>query len=283
MTQKWFTEILHADLAQQLKIDELLFEGRTEFQDAKIFANAHLGKVLVLDNVVQTTLGDEFVYHEMMAHTPLFAHGSPKTALIIGGGDGGLLNEALKHPSIEQVTMVELDGGVVDISRAHMPEISDGAFDDPRTNLIIGDGAKFATETDQRFDVIMIDSTDPQGPGEVLFSKAFYAGCKRCLNPGGILVTQNGVPFLQGQELVDSVTHFRSLFADGSAYMITVPTYAFGMMALGWASDDAGARTVDLATLEARYAAAGFETQYYTPEVHRAAFALPMYVKKLID
>ncbi len=283
MTQKWFTEILHADLAQQLKIDELLFEGRTEFQDAKIFANAHLGKVLVLDNVVQTTLGDEFVYHEMMAHTPLFAHGSPKTALIIGGGDGGLLNEALKHPSIEQVTMVELDGGVVDISRAHMPEISDGAFDDPRTNLIIGDGAKFATETDQRFDVIMIDSTDPQGPGEVLFSKAFYADCKRCLNPGGILVTQNGVPFLQGQELVDSVTHFRSLFADGSAYMITVPTYAFGMMALGWASDDAGARTVDLATLEARYAAAGFETQYYTPEVHRAAFALPMYVKKLID
>lgn len=283
MTQKWFTEILHADLAQQLKIDELLFEGRTEFQDAKIFANAHLGKVLVLDNVVQTTLGDEFVYHEMMAHTPLFAHGSPKTALIIGGGDGGLLNEALKHPSIEQVTMVELDGGVVDISRAHMPEISNGAFDDPRTNLIIGDGAKFATETDQRFDVIMIDSTDPRGPGEVLFSKAFYADCKRCLNPGGILVTQNGVPFLQGQELVDSVTHFRSLFADGSAYVMTVPTYAFGMMALGWASDDAGARTADLATLEARYAAAGFETQYYTPEVHRAAFALPMYVKRLID
>ncbi|MBT6313122.1 MAG: polyamine aminopropyltransferase [Alphaproteobacteria bacterium] len=283
MTQKWFTEILHADLAQQLKIHELLFEGRTEFQDAKIFANGHLGKVLVLDNVVQTTLGDEFVYHEMMAHTPLFAHGAPKTALIIGGGDGGLLNEALKHPSVEQITMVELDGGVVDISRAHMPEISDGAFDDPRTNLIIGDGAKFVAETDQRFDVIMIDSTDPQGPGEVLFSKAFYADCKRCLNPGGILVTQNGVPFLQGQELADSVTHFRSLFADGSAYLITVPTYAFGVMALGWASDNPDARTVDLATLEARYAAAGFETQYYTPEVHRAAFALPMYVKKLID
>ena len=283
MTQKWFTEILHADLAQQLKMDELLFEGRTEFQDAKIFANAHLGKVLVLDNVVQTTLGDEFVYHEMMAHTPLFAYGSPKTALIIGGGDGGLLNEALKHPTIEQVTMVELDGGVVDISRAHMPEISNGAFDDPRTNLIIGNGAKFAAETDQRFDVIMIDSTDPQGPGEVLFSKSFYADCKRCLNPGGILVTQNGVPFLQGQELVDSVTHFRSLFTDGSAYLITVPTYAFGMMALGWASDNADARTVDLATLESRYAAAAFKTQYYTPEVHRAAFALPMYVKKLLD
>ena len=282
MTRNWFTEVLHADLAQQLKMDEMLFEGRTAFQDAKIFANAHLGKVLVLDNVVQTTLGDEFVYHEMMAHTPLFAHGAPKTALIIGGGDGGLLNEVLKHPSIEQVTVVELDGGVVDISRAHLPEISDGAFDDQRANLVIGDGAKFAAETDQRFDVIMIDSTDPQGPGEVLFSKSFYSDCKRCLNPCGILVTQNGVPFLQSQELVDSVTHFRSLFTDGSAYLITVPTYAFGMMALGWASDNADARTVDLATLESRYAAAGFETLYYTPEVHCAAFALPMYVKKLL-
>lgn len=282
MTQKWFTEVLHADLAQQLKMSELLFEGRTEFQDAKVFANGHLGKVLVLDNVVQTTLGDEFVYHEMFAHVPLFAHGFAKRALIIGGGDGGLLNEALKHDSLEKVVMVELDGGVVEISKAHMPEISDGAFDDPRTELIIGDGAKYVAETKQRFDVIMIDSTDPQGPGEVLFSHAFYADCKRCLNPGGILVTQNGVPFLQGQELTDSVTHFRSLFHDGSAYVITVPTYAFGMMALGWASDDTALRLVDLETLEARYAAAGFETQYYSPEVHRAAFALPVYVKKLI-
>jgi spermidine synthase len=163
-----------------------------------------------------------------------------------------------------------------------MPEISDGAFDDPRTNLIIGDGAKFVAETDLRFDVIMIDSTDPQGPGEVLFSKAFYADCKRCLNSGGILVTQNGVPFLQPQELIDSVSYFRDLFAEGSAYVITVPTYAFGMMALGWATDDTALRSIDLETLEARYASAGFETQYYSPEIHRAAFALPMYVKKLV-
>lgn len=282
MTQEWFTEKLHADLAQQLKVSEMLFEGRTEFQDAKVFANDHLGKVLVLDGVVQTTLADEFVYHEMFAHVPLFAHGAPKSVLIIGGGDGGLLEEALKHKSITHATMVELDGGVVEISKQHMPEISNGAFEDPRTNLIIGDGAKYVAETDQRFDVILIDSTDPQGPGEVLFSQAFYADCKRCMNPGGILVTQNGVPFMQGQELTDSVTRFRSLFGDGSAYVITVPTYAFGMMALGWASDDASLRQVDLAVLEARFAAAAFDTQYYTPDVHRAAFALPMYVKKLI-
>ncbi len=279
----WFTEILHADLAQQLRVAEVLYEGRTRFQDAKVFRNGRLGKVLVLDNVVQTTLGDEFVYHEMLAHVPLFAHPNPKRALIVGGGDGGLLEETLKHASIEHVTMVELDDGVIDLAKAHFGELCKDAFEDPRTNLVIGDGAKFVAETDDRFDVVMIDSTDPHGPGEVLFSKEFYANCKRSMTLGGILVTQNGVPFLQGPELAGSVGHFRELFREGSAYVITVPTYAFGMMALGWATDDASLRQTPLEEIEARFAKAGFETQYYTPEVHKAAFALPMYVKRLID
>lgn len=279
----WFTEILHEDLAQQLRMDKLLYEGRTRFQDAKVFANGRLGKVLVLDDVVQTTLGDEFVYHEMLAHVPLFAHGAARRALIVGGGDGGLLEEALKHPGLESVAMVELDDGVVDLAKTHLQELNNGAFDDPRTRLIIGDGARFVAETDDRFDVIMIDSTDPQGPGEVLFSEDFYRNCKRCLTPGGVLVTQNGVPFLQGPELTNSVGHFRRIFREGTAYVITVPTYAFGMMALGWATDDESLRQAPLPDLETRFAAAGFETQYYTPEVHRAAFALPMYVKRLID
>lgn len=279
----WFTEILHDDLAQQLRVGEVLYEGQTRFQKAKVFANGRLGKVLVLDDVVQTTLGDEFVYHEMLAHVPLFAHGAPKTALIIGGGDGGLLEEALKHKSLEQVTMVELDDGVVDLAKAHFQELNNGAFDDPRTNLIIGDGAKYVAETDDRFDVILIDSTDPHGPGEVLFSKEFYANCQRCLREGGVLVTQNGVPFLQASELAGSVSHFRELFAEGTAYVITVPTYAFGMMALGWATDATALRQTPLETLEARFKAAGFETHYYTPEVHKACFALPMYVRRIID
>ena len=279
----WFTEILHNDLAQKLKMTEILYEGRTAFQDAKVFTNGRLGKVLVLDNVVQTTIGDEFVYHEMMAHVPLFAHPAPKTALIVGGGDGGLLEEVLKHPSIESVTMVELDGGVIDLAKDHFQDLNNGAFDDPRTNLVIGDGAKFASETDQPFDVIMIDSTDPQGPGAVLFSKSFYADCKRCLTPSGILVTQNGVPFLQGEELTTSVAHFRSMFEDGTAYVITVPTYAFGMMALGFATDDRSLRRKSLSELQKRFDETGFETNYYTPEVHQAAFALPMYVKRLIE
>lgn len=279
----WFDEVLHDDLAQRLKVREVVYEGRTRFQNARVFENGRMGKVLVLDDVVQTTLGDEFVYHEMLAHVPIFGHGAAKRALIIGGGDGGLLEETLKHAGIESVTMVELDDGVVELSREHFQELHHGAFDDPRANLIIGDGAKFVAETDDRFDVIMIDSTDPQGPGEILFSKGFYANCKRCLTPGGVLATQNGVPFLQGPELTSSVGHFRALFNEGAAYVITVPTYAFGMMALGWATDDKSLRQTPLDVLEERFAVAGFETQYYTPEIHQAAFALPMYVKRLID
>ena len=278
----WFTEVLHRDLAQRLRVDKLLYEGRTRFQDAKVFDNGRMGKVLILDDVVQTTMGDEFVYHEMLAHVPLFSHPEPKKALIIGGGDGGLLEEALKHDGLE-VTMVELDDGVVELAKEHFQELNKGAFDNPRANLIIGDGAKFVAETDERFDAIMIDSTDPIGPGEVLFSKEFYANCKRCLTPSGVLATQNGVAFLQGPELTSSVGHFRELFREGTAYVITVPTYAFGMMALGWATDDTSLRQTPLEVIEERFAKAGFETQYYTPEVHQAAFALPAYVKRLID
>ena len=278
----WFTEILHADLAQQLKVKQVLYEGGTGFQTARVFLNDRLGKVLVLDDVVQTTMADEFVYHEMMAHVPLFAQPAPKRALIIGGGDGGLLEEALKHPGLEQVTIVELDPGVVELAKAYFHELNQGAFDNPRANLIIGDGAKFVAETEDRFDVVMVDSTDPHGPGEILFSEAFYRNCKRCMTPGGILVTQNGVPFLQPEELTQSIERFRALFNEGAAYVITVPTYAFGMMALGWATDDAALRQTPLSLLEKRFAKAGFDTQYYTPEVHRAAFALPMYVKRLV-
>lgn len=278
----WFTEILHADLAQQLKVKQVLYEGGTGFQTARVFLNDRLGKVLVPDDVVQTTMADEFVYHEMMAHVPLFAHPAPKRALIIGGGDGGLLEEALKHPGLEQVTIVELDPGVVELAKTYFHELNQGAFDNPRANLIIGDGAKFVAETEDRFDVVMVDSTDPHGPGEILFSEAFYRNCKRCMTPGGILVTQNGVPFLQPVELTQSIERFRALFNEGAAYVITVPTYAFGMMALGWATDDAALRQTPLSLLENRFAKAGFDTQYYTPEVHRAAFALPMYVKRLV-
>lgn len=277
----WFAERLYKHVATHYAVDEVLYRGNTGFQDLVIFRNATFGRIMALDGVIQTTEADEFVYHEMMAHVPLFAHGAARRVLIIGGGDGGVLREVLKHP-VESVTQVELDAGVVELSKQHLPTISAGAYDDPRTNLIIGDGARFVAETSEAFDAILVDSTDPIGPGTVLFSYEFYANCKRCLTERGILVTQNGVPFMQAEELTTSVGHFRALFPDAWCYLATVPTYVNGQMALGWASRDPGARSIDLDTLRERFAAAGIATKYYNPEVHLGAFALPTYIRSLI-
>ena len=282
MSTEWFDEVLHDGVGQRLEIEEVLYEGHTGFQDIKILLNSKFGRIMTLDGVVQTTEGDEFVYHEMFAHVPLLAHGSAKRVLIIGGGDGGLLEEVLKH-DVEHVTEVELDGGVVEVSKQHLSSICGQAYDDPRVNLVIGDGAEFVAETDQRFDLVLVDSTDPIGPGAVLFTREFYAHCKNCLNAGGILVTQNGVPFMQGDELQSSVSHFRSLFKDAGAYVISCPTYALGFMALGWATDDPDLRCQSLETIRARFDVLGIDTQYYNPAVHVASFALPNYMVKLID
>lgn len=279
---EWFTETLHPWLAQRLRIDRVLFRDKTEHQDLIIFENERFGRVLTLDGVVQTTEGDEFVYHEMMAHVPIMAHGAARRVLIIGGGDGGMAREVLKHRAVEQVTMVEIDRGVVDMSVEHLPSLSAGAFDNPRLNLVITDGAKYVAETADRFDVIIVDSTDPIGPGEVLFTAEFYANCKRCLTEGGIIVTQNGVPAVQGTEVTNSWNRLGKSFKDVWFYVAAVPTYQGGFMTLGWASDDPAKRRHDVATIEQRFAPLGIETRYYTPAIHQACFALPKFVLDLM-
>ena len=277
----WVRESLHPDYAQSLRVGEMLYDSETEHQRLKVFQNGTFGRVLTLDDVVQTTEGDNFIYHEMMTHVPLLAHGAARRVLIIGGGDGGMAREVLRHADVEHVTMVEIDAGVVDFSKHYLPMLSQGAFDDPRLELVIADGADFIRQASGGYDVIIVDSTDPIGPGEVLFTDSFYGHAKRALTAGGILVTQNGVPFLQGEELTNTMRAFRALFADWGCYLATVPTYAGGPMAFGWGTDGT-ARAVDRETLTARYAAAGITTDYYTPAVHAAAFALPRYVERLM-
>lgn len=279
---RWIDETLYSDWGQRLKVGRVLFEDETEHQHLVIFENDRLGRVMVLDGAVQVTLADEFVYHEMMTHVPLLALAEPRHVLVIGGGDGGILREVLKHPSVAQAVLCEIDRTVVDMSLEWFPEVSAGAFDDPRVEVVIADGVKLVAETDRRFDAILVDSTDPQGPGAVLFTREFYASCRRCLKPGGVLVTQNGVPFMQPDELQTSVAHFRELFADGRCYLATVPTYVGGPMALGWASEDARLWRVPVETLALRFAAMKSATRYYTPEVHSAAFALPAYIGQLM-
>ncbi|SFP47847.1 polyamine aminopropyltransferase [Tranquillimonas alkanivorans] len=277
----WSVERLHADHAQALREDKVLYDSETGHQRLRVIENPTFGRVLTLDGVVQVTEGDEFIYHEMLTHVPILAHGNAKRILIIGGGDGGMAREALRHDNVEHVTMVEIDAGVVDFSKKYLPNISAGAFDDPRLNLVIEDGAKFMKDSDETFDVIIVDSTDPVGPGEVLFTDTFYGHAKTRLAGGGILVTQNGVPFLQGEELTNTMRAFQALFDDWGCYMATIPTYAGGPMAFGWGTDGPG-RDEPLEVLSARFHKAGIETKYYTPEVHKAAFALPGYVKKLL-
>jgi len=277
----WTIERLHADHAQALREERVLYDSETTHQRLRVFENPTFGRVLTLDDVVQVTEHDNFIYHEMLTHVPILAHGAARRVLIIGGGDGGMAREVLRHSSVDCVTMVEIDAGVVDFSRQYLPGISAGAFDDPRLHLTIADGADFMRQTEDRFDVIIVDSTDPVGPGEVLFTDTFYGHAQRVLAPGGILVTQNGVPFLQGTELTNTMRAFRTLFADATCYLATVPTYAGGPMALGWATNGA-ARHVTVGVLHERLAASGITPDYYTPEVHKAAFALPGYVARLM-
>jgi len=278
---KWMKETLYETHAQTLRMDEVLYDSDTDHQRLVVFENGRFGRVLTLDGVVQTTEGDNAIYHEMLTHVPVLAHGHAKDVLIIGGGDGGMAREVLKHSTVERVTMVEIDAGVIDFSKTYLPQLSQGAFDDSRLELVIADGAAFVKETEKRFDVIIVDSTDPVGPGEVLFTDTFYGHAKRCLKPEGILVTQNGVPFMQGDELTNTMRAFKALFANWTCYTATIPTYAFGPMALGWGTDgDAG--NVDLQTLQQRFEKSGLDPFYYTPEVHMGAFALPGYIKKLM-
>lgn len=277
----WTRENLHPDYAQSLRVDEMLYDSKTDHQRLKVFTNGTFGRVLTLDDVVQTTEGDNFIYHEMLTHVPILAHGAARRVLVIGGGDGGMAREVLRHDSVAHVTMVEIDAGVVDFSREYLPMLSAGAFDDPRLDLVIADGAEFIRQTKGGYDVIIVDSTDPIGPGEVLFTETFYGHAKRALAEDGILVTQNGVPFLQGDELTNTMRAFRALFADATCYLATIPTYAGGPMAFGWGTDGT-ARNTPLDVLQGRLDAAGFAPDYYTPEVHKAAFALPGYVRRLI-
>ena len=283
--ERWIAETLFDALGFRMtfKVEKVLYEMRTEHQHLVLFEQPFFGKMLMLDGATQITKKDEFIYQEMMSHVPLFAHGSARDVLIIGGGDCGIAEEVLKHRSVRCLTQVEIDPAVVKFAKEHFPEFTKPVFADKRFESVIDDGMKYIARTERQFDTIIVDSTDPQGPGKVLFSQKFYAACKRCLNKGGVLVTQNGVPLFQPAELASSISKFRKLFADSTCYVAAIPTYIGGHMAMGWATDDRSLRQTPVKTIAARYRRAGsFSTRYWTPEVHAAAFALPRFIAETV-
>jgi len=283
--KRWIAETLFDELGFRMTfaVDKVLYEVQTEHQHLVLFEHQFFGKMLMLDGATQISKKDEFIYQEMMSHVPLFAHGKAEDVLIIGGGDCGIAEEVLKHRTVKRLTQVEIDPAVIQFAKEHFPEFTKPVFADRRFESVIDDGAKYVAATDRRFDIIIVDSTDPIGPGKILFGAKFYAGCRRCMKPGGVLVSQNGVPFFQNNELTTTMRRFRRLFADATCYVAAIPVYVGGHMAMGIASDNKRVRRHSVETIAQRYRKAGsFKTRYWTPEVHVAAFAQPRFIAELV-
>lgn len=281
----WVAETLYPDWGQRFRVVRELAHVRSPFQEILIVETASHGRAMLLDGVVQITEADEFAYQEMIAHVPLLAHGDARRVLIIGAGDGGVLRRVLSHRRVEKATMVEIDPDVVRLAREHLPAIGGSAWDDPRAEVLIADGIDHVRMAEAgSYDVIIVDSTDPIGVGEVLFTDEFYADCARIVGPRGVVVNQSGVPFMQAGELAETSARRRRHFADVSAYLAAVPTYVGGFMTLGWSAQDPGLRRHDAATLRARADKAGIlgTTRYWSPEVQVASFALPPYIAELL-
>lgn len=281
MAESWLNETLYPDWGQRFAVKRELARVTSDFQDIVVFESSSHGNVLVLDGVIQITERDEFVYQEMLTHTPILAHGEARNVLIIGAGDGGVLRRVLAHRGVERAVMVEIDGEVIRLSKEFLPAIAGDAWTDPRAEVIVGDGIDYVRRApDGAFDVIIVDSTDPIGVGEVLFTDEFYANCARVLSSAGLIVNQCGVPFMQADELRETSARRGQFFPHVSAYVAAVPTYVGGFMTLGYASKGDAIGTHDAATIAERARADGIlgTTRYWSPQVHVAAFALPPYI-----
>ena len=280
-TDAWLNESLYPSWGQRFRVVRELARVQSDFQDIMIFESETHGRVMVLDGVIQITEGDEFVYQEMLAHVPLIAHGAAKRVLIIGAGDGGVLRRVLEHDGVRHAVMAEIDGEVIRLAKEFLPKIAGDAWSNPRGEVIVGDGIDYVRRAqDASFDVIIVDSTDPIGVGEVLFTDEFYENSARILTEGGLIVNQCGVPFMQPDELRETSLRRRQFFPHVGAYVAAVPTYVGGYMTLGWASKKPGVASVDVATIRARAEAAGIlgTTRYWSPEIHAASFHLPPYI-----
>ncbi|MCP4020255.1 MAG: spermidine synthase [Desulfobacteraceae bacterium] len=276
----WFSEVcpMWPGIALSVEINKVLYSKKSQFQQIDVYETKNHGRMLVLDGIIQLTLSDEFAYQEMMAHVPLFAHPDPKNIAVIGGGDGGVLREAGRHKGIETIDFCEIDPQVIEISKKYLPEMARG-FDDPRIKVHIGDGNAFIREKKEAYDVIIVDSSDPIGPGEVLFKKPFYQGLKHALKENGVVATQGESFFLFKETVAHLAQITKELFLKQAYSCILVPTYPGGNIGICLASLGPELKT------PARKIPKELQDQlqYYCPKVHEASFVLPRFAQKIFE
>lgn len=271
----WFTEKQTKSFGITAKIKQTLHTEQTEFQKLDMVETEEFGNMLILDGMVMTTQKDEFVYHEMVAHVPLFTHPNPENVLVVGGGDGGVIREVLKHPSVKKATLVEIDGKVIEYSKKYLPEIA-GKLEDARVEVKVDDGFMHIAQSENEYDVIMVDSTEPVGPAVNLFTKGFYSGISKALKEDGLFVAQTDNPWFTPELISKVFKDVKEIFPITRLYTANIPTYPSGM----WTFTIGSKKYDPLEVSDERFHE--IETKYYTKELHKAAFVLPKFVGDLV-
>lgn len=276
----WFSEPHTPDVKLSIRVDRQLYSGESEFQRIDVYESPEFGRFLVLDGYIMLTEKDEFIYHEMIVHVPMAVHPSVKKVLVIGAGDGGAVRELARYPEIECIDLVEIDEEVIQVCREYLPKTA-CKLDDKRVHIYYEDGLKFVRSREDEYDLIVVDSTDPFGPGEGLFTKEFYGNCYKALREDGIMVNQHESPFYEADAKACMRAHKRIVesFPISRVYQAHIPTYPSGHWLFGFASK----KYHPVHDLDAeRWLARELETGYYTPRLHEGAFCLPAYVEKLL-
>ena len=277
----WYTEE-HTDKVRfSIKVEEQLFKGQSDFQRIDVFKSQEFGTFFTLDGLMMVTEKDEFIYHDMIVHVPMATNPNIKKVLVIGAGDGGTVRELTRYKTIEKIDMVEIDKMVVDVCKKYLPKTS-SKLNDERVNLYFEDGLKFVRAVENEYDLIIVDSTDPFGPGEGLFTTEFYGNCFKALKEDGILVNQHESPYYEGYAKSMKRAHkrIRESFPICRVYQAHIPTYPSGHWLFGFASKKYDPINND--KIE-KWNELGLQTKYYNTELHKGAFALPNYVKEMLE
>lgn len=278
--EMWFSEPHTPDVKLSIRVDRQLYSGESEFQRIDVYESPEFGRFLVLDGYIMLTEKDEFIYHEMIIHVPMAVHPHVRKVLVIGAGDGGAVRELARYPEVEHIDLVEIDEEVIQVCREYLPKTA-CKLDDERVHIHYEDGLKFVRSKEDEYDLIVVDSTDPFGPGEGLFTKEFYGNCYKALREDGIMVNQHESPFYEADAKACMRAHKRIVesFPISRVYQAHIPTYPSGHWLFGFASK----KYHPVHDLDAeRWLARELETGYYTPRLHEGAFCLPAYVEKLL-